>query len=150
MTNPETLRYAAIMLTAGVGVPILAVLNAQLGRGIGSPPVAAVILFAVAALTAAATTACTTGFSPVSLLVAQPRHLLLAGVLIAFYVVSITWVAPRFGLGNAVFCVLLGQLAAASLIDHFALFGAVQHPLTMRRSLGLLAMLAGVTLVLQS
>ena len=41
-------QYAAIMLAAGIGVPILAALNAALGKLIGSPTTAAVILFAVA------------------------------------------------------------------------------------------------------
>ena len=41
-------QYAAIMLAAGIGVPILAALNAALGKLIGSPTAAAVILFAIA------------------------------------------------------------------------------------------------------
>jgi hypothetical protein len=52
-----------------------------------------------------------------------PKHLFFAGVLIAFYVLSITFIAPKFGIGNAVFFVLLGQLVSAAAIDHFALFG---------------------------
>jgi transporter family-2 protein len=34
--STETLRYAAIMLLAGIGIPVLAALNAQLGNRIGS------------------------------------------------------------------------------------------------------------------
>ncbi len=30
-----------------------------------------------------------------------PRHLFLAGLLVAFYILSITYVAPHFGIGNA-------------------------------------------------
>ena len=41
-------RYAAVMLAAGIGIPVLAALNAQLGARIGSPVVAAVVLFCVA------------------------------------------------------------------------------------------------------
>ncbi|MFZ8974113.1 MAG: DMT family transporter, partial [Pseudomonadales bacterium] len=37
-----------------------------------------------------------------------PRHLLLGGLFVAFYVLSITYIAPHFGIGNAVFFVLLG------------------------------------------
>ena len=55
----------------------------------------------------------------------QPKHLFLAGLLVAFYVLSITWVAPRFGLGNAIMCVLLGQLISAAVIDQFGLMGAM-------------------------
>ena len=67
-----------------------------------------------------------------------------AGVLIAFYVLSITWIAPRFGVGNAVFFVLMGQMVSAGLIDHFGLFGARVVPMTPIRAAGLAAMAAGL------
>ena len=41
-----------------------------------------------------------------------------------FYILSITTIAPKFGIGNAVFFVLIGQLASAAVIDHFAFFAA--------------------------
>jgi transporter family-2 protein len=51
---------------------------------------------------------------------------------VAFYVLSITYIAPTFGVGNAVFFVLLGQLVSAAIIDHFGLFGAQVKPLVSR------------------
>jgi transporter family-2 protein len=53
---------------------------------------------------------------------------------------------PKIGLGNAIFFVLLGQLAAAAIIDHFGLFGASVSPISLRRSFGLAVMAAGVFL----
>ena len=41
-------QYALTMLLAGIGIPLLAGLNAALGKYIGSPATAAVILFIVA------------------------------------------------------------------------------------------------------
>jgi len=43
-----TLKYAAVMLAAGVGIPVLAALNAALGVRLGSPVAAAACLFTVA------------------------------------------------------------------------------------------------------
>jgi transporter family-2 protein len=63
-----------------------------------------------------------------------------------FYVVSITYVAPRFGLGNAIFFVLLGQLLSAAVIDHFGLFNAAETRLNVMRVAGLLVMAGGVWL----
>jgi bacterial/archaeal transporter family-2 protein len=100
------------MLAAGIGIPILAALNASLGQRIGSPATAAFCLFLVA-LAGTAAVLLATG-SAFRTLPGQPRHLFLAGLLVAFYVLSITWIAPRFGVGNAVFFVLLGQLIAAA------------------------------------
>ncbi|GAB4541458.1 MAG: DMT family transporter [Ruegeria sp.] len=139
-------QYAAIMLAAGIGVPILAALNAALGKLIGSPTVAAVILFAVAFAASALVMLLGPGTQAVAKVAHTPRHLLLAGVLIAFYVLSITHVAPHFGVGNAVFFVLLGQLISTAAIDHFGLFGAQVTPLTLMRAGGIAVMAVGVAI----
>ncbi|EEE38970.1 hypothetical protein RKLH11_2816 [Rhodobacteraceae bacterium KLH11] len=139
-------HYAAIMLAAGIGVPILAALNAALGKMIGSPTTAAVILFAVAFATAAAALLLLPGGQAFAKAAQAPRHLFLAGVLIAFYVLSITHVAPHFGVGNAVFFVLLGQLISTAAIDHFGLFGAQVTPLTLMRAGGITVMAIGVAI----
>jgi transporter family-2 protein len=65
---------------------------------------------------------------------------------VAFYVLSITWIAPTFGVGNAVFFVLLGQLISAAAIDHFGLMGARPAPMSAARAGGILLMAAGVLL----
>ena len=138
-------HHAFIMLLAGIGIPILAALNAALGVRIGSPVAAATILFVVAFVTATVTLV-VTGLDGVAKLATAPKHLFLAGVLIAFYVLSITYIAPSFGIGNAVFFVLLGQLVSAAAIDHFGLFGAQVTHLTVTRAGGIALMAAGVWL----
>lgn len=136
-------HHIIIMLAAGIGVPVLAALNAALGRHIGSPAVAAAVLFVVA-FGVAAGTALATNPQAVAKLASAPRHLFLGGVLVAFYVLSITWIAPTMGVGNAVFLVLLGQLISAAAIDHFGLFTAQASPLTLTRAAGIALMAAGV------
>ena len=137
-------QAAAVMLAAGMGVPLLAALNAGLGQRLGSPVAAAAILFVVAL----ATTLVCLGLLGGSFARAagSPKHLFLGGVLIAGYVLSITWIAPTFGVGNAVFFVLLGQLVSAAAIDHFSLFGARATPLSPARALGIAVMAGGVFL----
>ncbi|MEM9795086.1 MAG: DMT family transporter [Pseudomonadota bacterium] len=138
-------HHAVIMLAAGIGIPILAALNARLGANMGAPAAAAVVLFTVALATAGAVLI-VTGPGTLARAVGQPWHLFLAGMLIAFYVLSVTWIAPIFGVGNAVFFVLLGQILSAAVIDHFGLFGARVVPLTPLRVVGLLTMAAGLAL----
>ncbi|MGB5838342.1 MAG: DMT family transporter [Albidovulum sp.] len=141
----ETIKYSSIMLLAGIGIPVLAALNAQLGGRIGAPA-AGTVLFAVAFFGAAVTMLVTGGASALGGVPDQPKHLFLAGLLVAFYVLSITWVAPRFGLGNAITCVLLGQLVSAAFIDQFGLLGAALKQVTPMRMAGLGLMAAGVFL----
>ncbi len=134
--------YAAIMVLAGIGIPVLAALNAALGVHLGSSTAASLVLFAVAFAAALCAYALVGG--SVAAVGTAPGHLFAAGLFVAFYVLSITWVAPRFGVGNAIFFVLLGQLAAAAVIDHFGLFGARIVPLTPVRALGLAVIAAGI------
>lgn len=136
-------HYALIMLLAGIGIPLLAALNAALGQHIGSPAAAALVLFAVAFIICAAVTAIT-GPGALAGVAGAPRHLFLAGLFVAFYVLSVTYIAPHFGLGNAVFFVLLGQLISTAAIDHFGLFGARITPLSGTRAAGIALMVAGV------
>ena len=137
--------YAITMLAAGIGIPVLAAMNAALGRHLGAPMLAGAVLLAVGFLTVLVV-ALITGPGALVKLASAPRHLLLAGLFLAFYVLSITAIAPKFGVGNAIFFVLVGQLLSAATIDHFGLFGAQSVPLSWSRLCGLLLMATGVVL----
>ena len=107
----ERLAYIIIMFCAGIGIPLMAAMNARMGKLIGSPSASAMVLFATAFVIATLVTAATSGFAPLRALNTAPAYLFFGGLLIAFYLLSISWIAPRFGLGHAIFCVLIGQLA---------------------------------------
>ena len=140
---------ASIMLAAGLGIPILASLNATLGQFIGSPVVAVIVLLGVAFLSICLISLTTNNF-PMTKLIEAPKHLFVAGFFVVFYMLSVTAIAPHFGIGNAIFFVLLGQLISAAFIDHFALFGSSGSALTLTRATGLALMSLGVWLTQQS
>jgi len=142
----EGLRHAALMVAAGVGIPLLAALNANLGQRIGSPVAAGVVLFAVAFASALGVLLLTGGAAALAKVPGQPPVLFLAGCLVAFYVLTITFVAPRFGLANAILFVLLGQLVSAAVIDATGLMGLAARPVSAVRLLGLAVMAVGVFL----
>jgi len=73
----------------------------------------------------------------------------LGGLFIVFYIFSITSIAPKFGVGNAVAFVLLGQIISFAFIDHFSLMGAPHHPLSLQRLAGLIFMSLGVFLAVR-
>lgn len=146
MTANNAPAFAAIMLLTGVGIPILAALNAGLGSRLGHPMAASVILFAVALLIAFAGALVTGAAGHIRLSADIPFHFYLGGLFVAFYVIAVTFIAPRFGVGNAIFFVLVGQLASAATIDHFGLFGAIRFPVDAKRLAGIALMVAGVWL----
>jgi transporter family-2 protein len=137
--------YALIMLIAGICVPILAVLNAGLRKELGSAPAAYVILSLVALVTSAVILLAT-GPQAILNTFSSSKHLFFGGVLFIVYILSITFIAPKFGLGNAIFFILLGQILSASIIDHFGLFGAISQSLSYQRITGIFIMVLGIWL----
>ena len=134
---------AAMMLVVGMGIPVTAALNSAMGTHIDSPVAASVILFAVG-LVLTGLVLVFVGPPPASAFAGAPWWSFAAAFGVVFYVLAVTWSAPRIGVGNAIFFVLLGQLIAAATIDHFGLFGALRTELTLRRVIGLLVMALGV------
>jgi transporter family-2 protein len=143
--QPSALAIFALMFVAGIGIPLMATLNAQLGQRLESPVAASAVLFAGGLLVSLCATL-VVGAPPLARFAAVPPLYYFGAIFVVFYILSITWAAPRIGVGNAVFFVLLGQLVAASAIDHFGLWGAVESPITARRAIGLVVMAVGVYL----
>lgn len=141
--------YASLMLVAGIGIPVMAALNGNLGARLQSPALATTILFLVGSLISLSYLLATEGLPKLNGVEPIPSYLYLGAVFVIFYILSITWVGPKFGIGNAVAFVLLGQLVSMTIIDHFSLLGAVQNTLSTQRLLGLILMAAGVFLVVK-
>ena len=144
--------YAIVMFIAGFGIPIAATLSGSLGGKLHNPILAASILFAVGFLASVIFLFFTQGlpsFSDLSTTEGIPTRFYLGGLFILFYILTVTWVGPRFGIGNAIAFVLLGQLTSMTLIDHFSLFNAPSHPISLRRFIGLIIMAIGVFLVVR-
>lgn len=142
--NNAAPAFAAIMLLTGVGIPILAALNGGLGARLDSPMAASMILFGLAFLIATAGAAMTGSIGQIRFTSDIPFQFYLGGLFVAFYVIAVTFIAPRFGVGNAIFFVLVGQLVSAATIDHFGMFGAMQFPVDGKRIAGIALMIAGV------
>src|SRR3982750_1873756 len=139
------MAIALMMMVVGMGIPVTAALNAGLGQHIASPVGASVILFAVGLVMTALVLAFV-GPPARGVFSALSPWYYAAALGVVLYVLSVTWSAPRIGVGNAIFFVLLGQLIAAALIDHFGLFGAAKSSLTLQRGIGLAVMAIGVYL----
>ncbi len=136
---------ALMMLVVGMGIPVTAALNAAAGTHLESPVAASTILFGLGFVLTALVLA-VVGPPPLTAFPKVPLWSYAAVLGVFFYVLSVTWSAPRIGVGNAIFFVLLGQLIAAATIDHFGLFGAIKTTLTIKRAIGLLVMAVGVYL----
>ena len=139
------LPIAAMMFLAGIGIPVFAAFNAGLGKQLGGPIAATAAAFAVGLVIALALVA-VTGFPQRAAFTFDTPYIWFGAVFILFYGVSVTYAAPRIGLGNAIFFVLLGQIVAAAAIDHFGWLGSIQTALTPKRMLGIAVMAVGLYL----
>ncbi|MEO1104292.1 MAG: DMT family transporter [Pseudomonadota bacterium] len=137
--------YTALGLLAGIAVPIMATLNASLGVRMGSPFAAAAVLCLLAFMACVAAYYITGG-APGGLRWPAPNLGYTAGLLFTVYIASITFLAPRIGVGNAIVLVLFGQIVSSAVIDHFGLFGAPRIEITPRRVLGFALMAVGIYL----
>lgn len=145
----NTVFYAMLMLVAGIGIPIMGALSGGLGRRLQSPASAVTILFFVGCVISIVYLFFVEGLPETFPVAHVPIQYYLGGIFIVLYMFSITWVGPKFGIGNAICFVLLGQLISLSLIDHFGLMGSLLYPISMQRITGLVLMSTGVFLVVK-
>lgn len=140
------LPIAGLMFVAGIGIPVMATFNAGLGQQLDNPVAATFMLFLLGTVVAAAIMVATGSLPDASRFTFERPYVYAGAVFMAFYALSITWAAPRIGVANAVFFVLLGQLVAAALIDHYGLWGAMKSAITARRAGGIMLIAIGVYL----
>jgi transporter family-2 protein len=132
------------MAAAGLAIPVMAALSAGIGQKVGAPT-AACAIFATAAL-AAAVFAQINGGLKIGAAGSVLMPALLGGALIAFYLLSITLLGPRIGIGTAVLLVLVGQIVSAFVIDTFGILGAPRTAVSIPRVCGIALMVVGVVL----
>ncbi len=148
MVSSNFIIYALIMLLSGLGIPVMAALNTGLGIKLQNPTLATTVLFVVSGVISVVYLA-VSGNWPKSFSNNAPVYLYSGGAFVIFYVLSVTSIAPKFGIGNAISFVLLGQLISMALIDHYQLLGMPHNPITMTRFSGLVLMTAGVFLAVR-
>jgi len=134
-------------ILAGVGIPLIGVLNGGMARSVGNPISATAIMFAVAFAVAATLAIAFFGLPTLEQLRTAPLSGYSAGLLIGFYAVSATIIIPRFGAGNFVAFILLAQLFMAAVMDQYGLFGLMPRPLNIARALAFLLIAAGIVLM---
>ncbi|WP_395745768.1 DMT family transporter [Prosthecobacter sp.] len=142
------LIYALWAFAAGAVIPVMATFNAQLARSIGSAPAAVLILLLVGFFGAMAYQLSTrTPLPEAATLLSARGYLYTGGLMVVFYMISVTLLIPKFGVGNTILFVVCAQMCSSALIDHWGLFGVPVRPISWLRLIGLLVILAGLVLV---
>ena len=127
-----SIKYFIWALLAGVFIPLIGILNARVGRALGEPIYATVIVFFVAILIALLVSV---AFGKSSLTTENLQNLAVfdfgAGLIVAFYVISATVLAPKIGVANFIVMAVSSQILCSLMIDHFGWFRAPVKPISM-------------------
>jgi len=140
--------YYAIALTAGGTIAFQVVINTQLRQYVGTPMYATFCSLAVGAI--AALTYCLVVRSPVPVMadVARaPWWCWLGGFIGVYFLWCSVVVSPRLGVSATLGLVIVGQITASIIIDHFGLLGAQVRSISPGRLIGVACMAIGVSLI---
>jgi transporter family-2 protein len=140
--------YLLLALMTGAGVAVMAVVNARLRVVLGGPfwaaaaqfTVALILVLLVALLTRQPAVA-TTG------LAGAPWWVWTGGAFSATFIVVSMVLTPKLGTALTLASIMVGQLSAALVVDHFGLFGGTVIRLSPLRILGVGLLLLGVVLI---
>jgi bacterial/archaeal transporter family-2 protein len=133
---------------AGSLLPVQAGLNAMLGQSVKHPIFAAFASFVVGTLALGAyLLLCGFEFRTAALAAQAPPAVWIAGVLGAIYVSAIIILAPKLGTALTFSLIVLGQMGASLVLDHFGLFGLPVKTINWQRVVGTVSLILGVVLI---
>ncbi|MCK3658667.1 hypothetical protein A4G18_08085 [Pasteurellaceae bacterium Pebbles2] len=140
------ISFIIIALCAGGAMAIQAAINTQLAHSmVEQPVVAALISFFTGTLALLAIC-----FWKADLAIAwqhipkQPWWRMMGGPLGAMVVFTTIFLAPKIGITNMLFFIIVGQLIAATIIDHFGLLGMTARPVEIWQLVGLIIIACGL------
>ena len=139
----------SMSLVAGVAGTVQIAVMGRLGDRIGVIPAfafAAVVAAGIGLLALLGARRSLAGFAHA---VDQPAWLWLGGLMGAFVVLTITFAGPRLGTTATVAVFLVGQFAAAAVVDRYGLFGLDRIAVGWPRVLGLAFLAVGAALTLK-
>jgi transporter family-2 protein len=140
--------YLLLALGTGAGVAAMAVFNARLGLLLGSPFWAAAAQFTVALSAVLLVALITRQPSPVTTGIgAAPWWVWTGGFFSATFIVVSTLLTPRLGVALTLATILVGQLSAALVVDHYGLFGGTLVRISPTRVLGVVLLFVGIALM---
>ncbi len=78
-----------------------------------------------------------------------PWYILIGGAYGVVILATYSFAIPRIGLATTVTLAIVAQLILSAILDHYGFLGSVQHPLGLRRLIGMLVLLGGTWLIVR-
>lgn len=140
--------FYLIALVSGIALASQAAINSQLSKGVGEQPVAAALIsFFTGTLVLLIITLSKANLNDIWInLPQQPWWKWTGGALGALVVFTTIMLAPKVGVSNMLFFIIVGQLIMAMLIDHYGLIQMPVRPATIWKFIGLCVVFLGMLL----
>jgi transporter family-2 protein len=143
----NSFRLALWAFIAGGLIPVMAVINARLGKTLGEPIHAPVILFVIAFLTSCVIALSLTQSLPSLSTIKQASPIdFIGGMIVCSYVLSATLLAPRLGIGNFIMFAVVSQIITSAVIDNYGFFGATVREVSTLRIIGIVVLITGLVI----
>lgn len=140
--------FALLAVMAGSLLPFQAGFNASLRHFLGNPVLAAVTNFTVGwTLLVGYALASRAELPTLAAMGKAPWWIWTGGAMGATLVLSGVMLSHRLGAAAFMSCIILGQLSASVVADHFGLAGFAQHAVSPMRLAGIGLLLAGAYLI---
>jgi transporter family-2 protein len=140
--------YILFAIAAGAGVAAQAVINGRLRFVLGAPVWAATAQFVIGLIMLLLFAMVTRQGIPAGADIARaPWWMWTGGVFGATFILMAVVATPVLGAALMLASSIVGQLAAALVIDHYGLFGASVIPISPTRVIGVALLAAGVILI---
>ena len=135
-----------VVVLGGVAVAVQAPINAALGRELGAVFLAAAVSSGVGFLVLAGVSVISGQSGAILKLGAVPPWTLAGGALGAVYVLSAIWGVSALGVVTMVAALVLGQMAAAMVIDATGILGMAAREVSLQRIAAAALVAAGLIL----
>ena len=139
-----------IPLLVGMGVVIQSGANTQLRSVLGNPFLAGLVSFSVGLTTLLIINVVfKSDFAALGMHSVQRSSwwMWLGGVMGAFFIMSVIFVAPAIGPTRLFGLIIASQLTFSLVVDHYGWMGFTVQPVSLKRLLGVALLIAGVFLV---
>ena len=137
--------YLGMAFVAGSLLSIQAAVNSQLGKTLGQQPLmAAFVSFLIGTIFLFVIVMAKGQIGSLALMPQQAWWKWTGGLMGAFLVCSSIIVAPKVGVANMLLFIIIGQLLAGLIIDHYGLLNMPIKPIDVSKIVGILVMIVGL------
>ena len=138
--------FAVVAFLMGATLSVYLPMNSSVSRHLGSSMAASAVFFVIATITSILILVFGGEYHSLVKLRSVPVYLHVAGIISAFFIVGTTFLIPKVGARTFFILLVSGQILMAMVISHFGVLESPQDPITMKKTIGAILVIAGACL----